>query len=79
MAGNEPTLRNGSVGAYVQLLQTALNIAPSAYSYLALDGIFGPLTDKRVREFQIRDDGIHVLGAFPGGPPDRLTPPRSTS
>ena len=52
MAGNTPTLRNGSIGPYVQLLQTALNIAPSAYTYLALDGIFGPLTDQRVREFQ---------------------------
>lgn len=61
----------GTRGAYVQLLQAALNKQYPAYSHLAVDGVYGPLTAAVVREFQQRDhllvDGIagpQTLGAL---------------
>lgn len=61
----------GSRGQYVSLLQAALNRQYPLYSHLAVDGIYGPLTEGVVREFQQRDhlavDGIAgplTLGAL---------------
>jgi hypothetical protein len=57
-----PTLRYGSRGNYVQMLQQGLNQLPSALPALATDGIFGTKTVARVREFQSKQnlaiDGI---------------------
>lgn len=62
-----PTLSQGSHGAVVKKLQTALNegrggFAPSANPGLALDGIYGPHTTTAVTGAQelggIRADGI---------------------
>lgn len=47
------TIKKGSKGYDVWLLQHALN--------LAIDGIFGPLTDEAVREFQ-KENGLQVDG-----------------
>lgn len=44
-----PTLRKGSKGEYVELLQELLIVA--GYQ-LKVDGVFGPLTDEAVRKFQ---------------------------
>lgn len=71
-------LRRGSIGSSVSLLQGQLNVVGgSAFPLLAIDGNFGPLTDRRVREFQsappniLAADGIvgplthgKLLGAF---------------
>jgi peptidoglycan hydrolase-like protein with peptidoglycan-binding domain len=57
-AGKPPLskwLRVGSSGADVLYLQRALN------ANLKLDGIFGPITERRVREFQ-RANGLQVDG-----------------
>lgn len=48
-------LRLGSRGANVRLMQEALNVIRTSYpsiGHLATDGIFGPLTQASVREFQ---------------------------
>ena len=45
-----PLVRQGSVGVYVCILQDALNIVTGVS--LSIDGIFGPLTNARVRIFQ---------------------------
>ncbi|MBX2999417.1 MAG: cellulase family glycosylhydrolase [Caldilineaceae bacterium] len=47
-----PTLRVGATGEDVRLLQTRLNALPSALPPLRVDGDFGPITLKRVQEFQ---------------------------
>jgi peptidoglycan hydrolase-like protein with peptidoglycan-binding domain len=56
------TLRLGSTGADVQTLQTGLNLLPSELLQLAVDGIFGPKTFERVKEYQalarIAVDGV---------------------
>lgn len=55
-------LSKGSQGAEVKVLQTMLNLLPSGLGRLIIDGLFGPLTEERVREFQryvqILVDGI---------------------
>ena len=50
--GGYPVLRRGSVGVYVCILQDALNIVNNAG--LVVDGVFGYVTDDRVRSFQSR-------------------------
>ena len=51
---SRPTLRNGSSGPDVRLLQTCLNLGP--------DGDFGPMTENAVVDYQrvkgLEDDGI---------------------
>lgn len=47
-------LHRGSTGARVRSLQAGLNRVFPAYSKLALDGSFGPATERVVREFQRR-------------------------
>ncbi len=54
-------LRSGSRGIEVAQLQTALNSRPSGLSPLKVDGIFGPTTLARVREFQAQN-GLTVDG-----------------
>ncbi len=47
-------LRPGSKGPRVAALQSQLNVVGgSAFQLLVTDGIFGPLSDRRTREFQI--------------------------
>lgn len=54
---NLPVLRLGSIGSAVKTLQSALNAWPLALPpQLAVDGVFGPKTDKRVREYQSGED-----------------------
>lgn len=52
-------LRQGSIGEEVRLLQGYLN--DLGYNSGRLDGIFGPVTDGAVRDFQ-RDNGLSVDG-----------------
>lgn len=64
-AGGRPVLRRGSRGPAVMDLQTRLNAwmaqgTPPRGAPLAVDGVFGPLTDGAVRRFQAE--------AFPGQP-----------
>lgn len=58
----KPILRFGSTGPVVKQLQNVLNLAPSVFPNLVADGIFGPKTDSRVREFQgqkkLAKDGV---------------------
>lgn len=54
-------LRNGSRGNDVRSLQNGLNRVFPAYSRLGVDGIFGPRTERVVREFQSRA-GLSVDG-----------------
>lgn len=61
-----PTLADGSRGAVVEKLQTALNegrgsFAPSSNPVLAVDGIYGPETTTAVRGAQ-HEGGIAVDG-----------------
>jgi peptidoglycan hydrolase-like protein with peptidoglycan-binding domain len=58
-------LRRGSIGSSVSLLQRQLNVVGgSNFPLLVIDGNFGALTDRRVREFQsappniLASDGI---------------------
>lgn len=54
-----PTLRWGSIGQDVRNLQAALNLWPgSTRQPLNADGIFGPKTNARVREYQ---QGNHLV------------------
>jgi len=55
-----PTLRKGSEGEAVKRLQSLLNAFGAE---LSVDGIFGPLTEKAVREFQTKR-GLVVDGIF---------------
>ncbi|GAA0534747.1 peptidoglycan hydrolase-like protein with peptidoglycan-binding domain [Saccharopolyspora erythraea NRRL 2338] len=50
----QPSIKNGDTGEAVKRLQRALNRAPDVPGLMVLqvDGIFGPLTEGRVREFQ---------------------------
>jgi Putative peptidoglycan binding domain len=56
------TLSIGSTGPDVKDLQDRLNALPSSLAMLKLDGIFGPQTQARAREFQgqrkLKQDGI---------------------
>lgn len=54
-------LRQGAKGDAVRALQARLNRDYPAYSRLAVDGDFGPATDRVVREFQ-RRAGLAVDG-----------------
>ena len=54
-------LKVGSTGVNVQLLQSALNRQYPLYSHLRVDGMFGPMTEAVVREFQQRA-GLAVDG-----------------
>ena len=58
--GGYPTLRNGSIGNYVLVLQDALNNL--GYRTNGLDGIFGSATTNSVRAYQtykgLSADGI---------------------
>ena len=45
-------LTEGSVGPPVVDVQAALNLLPSVFAVLAVDGKFGPKTTARVKEFQ---------------------------
>jgi peptidoglycan hydrolase-like protein with peptidoglycan-binding domain len=60
-------LSRGSIGTDVMDIQDALNNAPSDLDPLDRDGIFGPLTEARVREFQV-DNNL-----APGGVVDAAT------
>lgn len=55
-----PTLRQGSVGVYVCVLQDALEV--SGQAYVGIDGYFGANTARAVRSFQsqqgLSSDGI---------------------
>jgi hypothetical protein len=67
-------LRRGSYGTEVRDLQLSLNRSPppwvpTVYPRLTVDGIFGPLTEERVRVFQ-RNAGLTVDGIV--GPITRL-------
>ena len=54
-----PVIRRGTRGVYVCILQDALN----TLNYLTggLDGIFGPVTERSVREYQSKN-GLVVDG-----------------
>ncbi|MDQ1202848.1 peptidoglycan-binding protein [Rhodococcus sp. SORGH_AS_0303] len=56
-----PTIQRGATGQHVRDLQTRLNRDYPRYSNLAVDGDFGPATERVVREFQSRA-GITVDG-----------------
>lgn len=60
MAGSTPVLRKGSKGEAVTRLQRGLR--QLAYDPGAIDGIFGPSTERAVSEFQANNglvaDGI---------------------
>ena len=58
-AGGYPTLRQGSVGIYVCVLQDALEV--TEISTEGVDGYFGPKTSSMVKEFQ-RRNGLTVDG-----------------
>jgi peptidoglycan hydrolase-like protein with peptidoglycan-binding domain len=65
-APEPPTLANGSSGAVVQRLQTALNegrgsFAPASNPVLSVDGIFGPHTTTAVQGMQ-QSNGIAADG-----------------
>jgi peptidoglycan hydrolase-like protein with peptidoglycan-binding domain len=80
------TLRRGSRGASVEILQTQLNGA--GFGPLKVDGIFGPRTQKSVRRFQgenrLVPDGVvgkktlRKLGVEVGGPALAPTKPAVT-
>jgi tetratricopeptide (TPR) repeat protein len=55
------TLREGHVGSEVSALQSRLNQLSDVATALAVDGIFGPITAKAVREFKAKHPGL------PGG------------
>jgi tetratricopeptide (TPR) repeat protein len=57
-----PTLRRGSNGDEVVRLQSLLNHTDEVGESLAVDGIFGGLTDKAVRQFQVAHPPLAVDG-----------------
>jgi len=57
----KPTLKQGSQGPDVKVLQQALNLLPTVFATLVVDGIFGAKTGARVREMQ-GDLGIVIDG-----------------
>lgn len=56
----KPTLRRGSRGTQVRILQEDLVYLGKE---LAIDGMFGPITEKAVREFQ-SETGISIDGIY---------------
>ena len=70
----QPTISVGATGGAVRRLQRALRRTPNLG--LVVDGVFGPLTDAAVKEFQqgagLTDDGIVgplTWNALPDGGP----------
>jgi peptidoglycan hydrolase-like protein with peptidoglycan-binding domain len=57
-----PTIRRGAKGDHVRALQARLNRDYPSYSNLAVDGDFGPRTERVVREFQQRHPQLAVDG-----------------
>ncbi|MGI5380558.1 peptidoglycan-binding domain-containing protein [Streptomyces sp. CA-251387] len=53
-AAGTPTLSNGAHGPAVRKLQRLLNAHVPDLQPLAVDGVFGPVTEKHVRRFQTR-------------------------
>ncbi len=71
-----PTISMGSQGLYVAYCQNLLNVRISQSPVLWVDGIFGTLTNQRVRQFQtmrmLEVDGIvgpQTWAALEAGPP----------
>lgn len=71
-----PTIKRGSRGPYVAYCQNLLNARLPAQSPLWVDGIFGPKTEARVRQYQtvkrLLVDGIvgpQTWAALETGPP----------
>ena len=56
----KPTLRRGSRGTQVRILQSDLVFLGKA---IAIDGIFGPITEAAVRDFQ-KETGIAIDGIY---------------
>ncbi|MFD9339528.1 peptidoglycan-binding protein [Streptomyces sp. NPDC060028] len=56
-AAGTPTLSNGSHGPAVRKLQRLVNAHVPDLRVLAVDGVFGPVTERHVREFQGR---LHI-------------------
>src|SRR5512146_15099 len=56
------TLRQGSTGDEVRELQSALNDRSDVATGLEVDGIFGPITAKAVRELQTANPPLVVDG-----------------
>lgn len=60
-------LRQGSTGSPVSKVQFQLNaVGGSQYPPLAVDGMFGPLTDRRVREFQLAPPNVLAADGIVG-------------
>lgn len=59
---NPPTLKKGSKGEYVTLMQTLLNNRGYKLGSYGIDGSFGPATEAAVKQFQrdwgLKEDGI---------------------
>jgi peptidoglycan hydrolase-like protein with peptidoglycan-binding domain len=71
-----PTIRLGSGGLWVAYCQNLLNARLPQTPVLWVDGIFGPKTDARVRQYQamrgLTVDGIvgpETWGSLEAGPP----------
>jgi peptidoglycan hydrolase-like protein with peptidoglycan-binding domain len=71
-----PTIRLGSTGLWVAYCQNLLNARLPQPPVLWVDGIFGPKTDARVRQYQamrgLTVDGIvgpQTWGSLEAGPP----------
>lgn len=71
---NQPTIRRGDTGTAVRRLQRGLRRTPRLD--LVVDGVFGPLTEAAVREFQDGSGLVHdgIVGpltwaALPNGAP----------
>lgn len=71
-----PTIKRGSTGLHVAYCQNLLNHRPPIHQLLWVDGIFGPKTDARVRQYQstkqLGADGIVgplTWAALEAGPP----------
>ena len=71
-----PTIRMGSQGPFVSYCQNLLNARLIVQPPLWVDGIFGPKTDAKVRQFQIMKmldvDGVVgpiTWAALEAGPP----------
>ncbi len=56
-----PVLKRGSRGPAVRLLQEAIRVRLNPSPKLAVDGVFGPETEKAVRQFQ-RQEGLAADG-----------------
>jgi hypothetical protein len=61
-------LKQGMYGQGIDIVQQALNNEPTSLPLLRVDGVFGPKTDARVREFQAQK---HLI------PPDGIVGPNT--